>query len=431
MRRFCIWVVLISLGISALPACACTTAVISGSATEDGRPLLWKNRDSSKRQNLLVYASDGRYPFVGLANGDDPAGFQIWAGVNSAGFAIMNSASYNIETADTQDEGRFMRFALQSCANLEDFQALLARTDGKARDTSANFGVIDAHGGAAYFEVGRNGFKRFDASDPKEAPGGVLLRTNYSASGDAKLGTGFWRMRRTKRLAEGIEKSGKIDLGSLLKLLARDIGNDAIGSEPMENRTADSPRWAFTGDSICRYDTVSCAVVAGVKAGEDPLLSTFWAIPGQPLAGAALPLWVAAGSVPAPLSGAAGAVSVAKACEALCDLLYPDTRGELVRYMDAGSLCGKLADLPLFLLKLEGNTLEAVASKMDVWRKASPGPDEVRKFQEEMAISTLGVMEILVEKYTGTAPLENPRKAAKPGVAKPAPAPAPKVGCGT
>ena len=33
---------------------ACTSAVISGSATVDGRPLLWKHRDTGSLENKLV-----------------------------------------------------------------------------------------------------------------------------------------------------------------------------------------------------------------------------------------------------------------------------------------------------------------------------------------------------------------------------------------
>ena len=88
---------------------ACTTAVVAGSATTDGRPLLWKNRDSDDRRNQAVFCADGKYPYVGVVNGGDAAGLDIWAGVNSRGFAIMNAASYNLPGGeDTRGEGRFM-----------------------------------------------------------------------------------------------------------------------------------------------------------------------------------------------------------------------------------------------------------------------------------------------------------------------------------
>ena len=50
---------------------ACTTAVISGKATKDGRPMLWKNRDTWSLNNKIMIFHDGKYPYVGLVNSQD------------------------------------------------------------------------------------------------------------------------------------------------------------------------------------------------------------------------------------------------------------------------------------------------------------------------------------------------------------------------
>ncbi len=70
---------------------ACTTAIISGKYTTDGRPLLYKHRDSGFYQNKLMYFKDGAYEYIGLVNSEDVEGIEVWSGSNSAGFAIMNS----------------------------------------------------------------------------------------------------------------------------------------------------------------------------------------------------------------------------------------------------------------------------------------------------------------------------------------------------
>ena len=75
----------------------CTTAVISGKATDDGRPLLLKNRDADALQNKLVYFFDGKYKFIGLVNSSDKENSEVWCGFNATGFGIMNSASYNLK----------------------------------------------------------------------------------------------------------------------------------------------------------------------------------------------------------------------------------------------------------------------------------------------------------------------------------------------
>ena len=91
---------------------ACTTAVISGKYTKDGRPMIWKLRDTESFENKLKYFTDGKYPYIGLINSNDEKGEQVWGGSNSVGFAIMNSASFNVNMADTtsfkDQEGYFM-----------------------------------------------------------------------------------------------------------------------------------------------------------------------------------------------------------------------------------------------------------------------------------------------------------------------------------
>ena len=221
------------------PANACTTAVISGTATADGRPILWKNRDASDLHNQLVACNDGRYRYVGVVNEGDTAGLQIWAGINTQGFAIMNAASYSLEEGDTTAEGNFMKLALQTCATVADFQALLEKTS-PGRDISANFGVIDAKGGAAFFETGKKVYTRFDATDPKAAPRGFIVRTNYSESANRDKGSGFLRAERANALFEALLAAGPLTVQRLLVGVCRDIGNARLG-DPLGARRTGRP----------------------------------------------------------------------------------------------------------------------------------------------------------------------------------------------
>ena len=60
-------------------AFACTTAVISGKVTHDGRPILWKNRDTSFRHNELVLLEEGRYRALAVVNAGSRK--SVWMGV--------------------------------------------------------------------------------------------------------------------------------------------------------------------------------------------------------------------------------------------------------------------------------------------------------------------------------------------------------------
>ena len=59
----------------------CTTAIISGKCTVDGRPILWKHRDAASVNNKLMYFADGKYNYIGLVNGDDENGDNVWVGM--------------------------------------------------------------------------------------------------------------------------------------------------------------------------------------------------------------------------------------------------------------------------------------------------------------------------------------------------------------
>ena len=79
------------------PAEACTSAIISGRATKSGRPLLWKHRDTGTEWNHIAHLQGKRFAYTGLVNSAEEGPEQVWAGANERGFAIMNTASYNMK----------------------------------------------------------------------------------------------------------------------------------------------------------------------------------------------------------------------------------------------------------------------------------------------------------------------------------------------
>jgi hypothetical protein len=365
--------------VAAPAARACTTAVISGKATKDGRPLLWKNRDASDLHNQVVYREDGRYPYLAVVNRGDRAALQVWSGINAAGFAIMNNASYNLATDGdkTVMEGAFMKLALQSCATVEDFQELLRLTDAGGREVAANFGVIDAKGGAAYFETDARGFRRFDAAGAK---GGFLVRSNYSHSGRKGAGTGFLREARAQALLEGLQAAGRLEAGPLLAEVARDTANAHIGSFPAQTRKGFAP----IQDAISRGESSHAFLVQGVRPGEAPERSTAWVILGLPVTGVAVPLWVAARSVPAELAAGPQLAPMNAAFDRARRHLYPERTGDLARYLDAGRLYDPASGLLAPFLAREAANLAAVEAAL-----SAPKRPDLATLQARLAAETL------------------------------------------
>ena len=168
MKRYLFIIALLLAGVVAYDLYGCTTFIISGKYTPDGRPILNKHRDTGNTDNALAIFNDDKYRYAGLLNSDNKWSTEIWGGYNSAGFAIMNSVAYNKNIGDTtkfgDQEGRIMKLALQNCATIDEFEKLLTDLP-KPLGVDSNFGVIDAFGGAAYFETGNYCLSRIDANE--------------------------------------------------------------------------------------------------------------------------------------------------------------------------------------------------------------------------------------------------------------------------
>jgi hypothetical protein len=275
---------------------ACTIAVISGKATRNGRPLLWKNRDTHALNNKIMIFHDGKYPYVGLVNSGDKTGKSIWIGYNSKGFAIMNSVSYNLNGDSIKDaggEGRFMKKALQTCATVADFEKLLHSLPMPTRMES-NYGVIDAQGGAAIFEVGNFVINKLDANDPKIAPEGYILHTNYSFTGRYGDGAGFIRYLNTQPVFEQAVRNGGLSPKIILQKAARNLKHSLTGVDLRDYATlpANHPKMVWFKDFVPRITSASSCVVEGVRPGDDPAFTTMWTVLGWPLASVAVPVFL-------------------------------------------------------------------------------------------------------------------------------------------
>ena len=280
---------------------ACTTAVISGKYTKDGRPLLWKNRDTWAINNRIMYFNDAKYSYMGLVNSKDSLGKSLWIGMNETGFAIMNSASYNLNIGDTTKlnglEGRIMKHALATCATVNDFEKYLASLEKPTR-LEANFGVIDANGEAMLFELSNQKYVKFDANDPTVAPYGYILRTNYSFTGSfGEESSGYIRQNTVDNLFYDALSTNSFDAQFIMQDVSRGLKHSLLktdlyleyGGIPENNDT-----YTFFHDFIPRISSASVCVVQGVKKNENPEFTTLWSAVGFPLTSMVIPTWLKA-----------------------------------------------------------------------------------------------------------------------------------------
>jgi hypothetical protein len=370
----------------------CTVAVVSGKATPDGRPLLWKNRDTSARPNKMAFLRGDKYSFIGVIHPLDKEPKNVWAGINSEGFAIMNSASTDLAESEgmieLSENGIFMKLALGECADVADFERLLNETNGK-RKVGANFGVIDANGNACFFETRNSSYVKFDANDPRVAPQGYIVRTNYAFTSPVKNGGGgYIRFERISQLFQTASAENRLNVPFILQEAARDLVNEKLHSYPLSDPKALDPATPFyinTADTINRNTTVSVTLFHGAPSPDKAHLSTMWVLLGQAVCTAAFPLWAHAESIPE-VAGGADTAPLNDLAIAVEDYLYPDERGHMRQYLNVTRLLtyGKNGVLGR-IIPIENSVLEKTGKKLLEWDKEKPKKEEMAAFQTKVA----------------------------------------------
>ena len=178
-------------------------------------------------------------------------------------------------------------------ATVEDFCHFLD-TISKPSLIEANFGVIDAQGAAAMFEVDYYKYTMYDANNPKDAPYGYIARTNFSFAGEANRGAGYVRYMEADRVLMRASATGGITPQGIFNDLSRSFRNGMLDID-LKNGKFNRPQgsgWFVDQDFIPRNSTSCSIVVQGVKPGEKAELTTMWTMLGYPPTGIAVPLWV-------------------------------------------------------------------------------------------------------------------------------------------
>ncbi len=248
-------------------AFCCTSVIVSGGVRSNGRPVMFKHRDTGQLNNRMEWFKGPEYSFIGLVNSPSRGG-EVWSGVNSAGFCIMNTATYDLKDDDVPSsemdkEGIVMYKALGICRCLQDFENMLDSLP-KPWGVEANFGIIDALGEAAYYEVDNHSWKKYIVADQ---PGGYMVVTNFTRSGRKEDRKGVDRFEKASWIMASAEIS-TVDHKFLFNEISR------------------------TGKPIMRDITSAAVVFEGVAPGEIPDRTVMWTLLGNPTTSVYVPLKV-------------------------------------------------------------------------------------------------------------------------------------------
>jgi hypothetical protein len=287
----------------------------------------------------------------------------------------MNTLSYNIETARRDSSSRngvIMKEALLTCSSVDEFEEFL-KSYPKPFKVLSNFGVIDAKGGAAYFETNNNSYVKIDVNDKKIAPHGYVIRTNYSFSGSPNTGEGYIRYHTAENLFYRASGTNNLNVPYLLENMCRSLDNSYSGEGVGDylHLKENEEKFFYFQDCINRSTSTSSVVVQGVREGESPLLTTMWAIVGAPLASMAIPVWVNNSNVLPEVITAPGREN-AEICEfsvRLMEVMVPSKRGSTKFYINSAKVFNSDGTgITQRILPLEKEIVSKGQSLLEGWR---------------------------------------------------------------
>jgi hypothetical protein len=269
------------------PLRACTSFIISGKATPSGKPLMFKHRDTGELNNRIAHFQGEKYAFIGLMNSPTLDG-EVWSGMNEAGFCIMNTASYNLreDTLDCQmdREGELMYNALANCATIADFEAWI-ETYPKPWGVEANFGIIDAQGGAAYYEMNNDRYIKYDVNAEAD---GYRVVTNFSFAGRYEDYEGWERYQTAcAEMKENFSREKEMTALDAMNIFSRQYRHEVLD---LNFNKDNAPEFTVDQDFIPRRITSAVVCFEGVKAGDKPLHTIMWTALGYPACAVAVPL---------------------------------------------------------------------------------------------------------------------------------------------
>ena len=277
-------------------AFACTSFIISGKATPSGKPMMFKHRDTDELNNRIAHFQGEKYAFMGLVNSPS-LDAEVWAGMNDAGLCIMNTASYNLRE-DQLDcamdrEGELMYHVLGQCATLQDFESWI-ETYPQPWGVEANFGIIDAQGGAAYYEINNHRWIKYDVN---EEANGYRVVTNFSFAGRYEDYEGWERYQTASAIMqEAFSREREMTPIDAINLFSRKYRHEVLGVNYFQEN---APQYIVDQDYIPRRITSAVICFQGVNAGSDPKYNVMWSALGYPACAVAIPLLVNSNSLPA------------------------------------------------------------------------------------------------------------------------------------
>lgn len=250
---------------------------------------------------------------------------------------------------------------------------------------AAHFGVLDALGNVAFYEVNNQNFTKFDANDPTQAPNGYILRTNFSFTGKKDIGYGFIRFQTAQDLLYQADAIGQLNPKTIIQEFSRCLKHAVLKKDFRKEYEGQpySANFINSDDMITRHGSSSMILIEGVKKGEATDMSTIWTLVGFPNTCLAMPVWVRGGqNLPEVLVAKNNencrlnqmALELKRKC-------YPISRSAGYKYLNVSELVN--SDKTGIIQKLETAEEKLFAttkSQLQTWHKNTPTTKQVEEF---------------------------------------------------
>jgi len=289
MERHCtttfFTVAVLVLLIMPIQAYACTVGAAHGSATIDGRPMMWKMRDTSDGRQQLVHSPGEPYDFIGVRT----EGGSIYMGLSESGVCTGNAVVGGGNTSEV------MQYIFRNFSTMDQIRTYFYGIT----TVGGNLPFIDAAGNASLFELNKDSWwLEYDTMDPDRAAQGLLglvVRANEfhnHPDGTDDLSITGGRYESGTYNIKGLADACELSVTTVTQ------GN-AEPNEGFEYARYGPGRELYM---ICRSTNRSFIAVHGVLPDEDPALSTMWFLCGNANYAIAVPTWVMVSNIPAPLA---------------------------------------------------------------------------------------------------------------------------------
>ena len=274
-------------GESLPPEVECSSVIVTGTAAEDGRAILMKNRDMAlDRANRPIYypATSSTYAVVAVN--------EFTMGINERGLAVMNTAMPSLEPDPAYGNLPLNRRILETCESVEE----VARRLNDSRDelgpvhrsslgtVATCVGVVDRFGEGAFFEVNN------DRAYVEYVVDGYSTRANtpriFGGVSQSPRGRDLYLLNA---LDDIYAEHGVISWQDVMQKASRYVRDKELGTEP----------FAIDGEA-CNPATVAAMVAVSGDSRYDGRLNCMWSACGpNPLVGVFLPSMVLVGEPPA------------------------------------------------------------------------------------------------------------------------------------